>query len=226
MIRKRKSPRTGDGGKEPVVTKQTVSHQSGLSLLIVDDHAVVREGLVAMLGTDPDIVRIHTAANASEVVPCCESSLPDVILLDLRMPGEDGFSVLRTLLKRWPGLRILILSASATPAETRLARRDGAVGFLSKSADRKSLLAAIRIVAEGGNVFPFDNSETNLARSITGRELEVMQHLGRGLTRVEIGRALGISEETVKTHLKGIFAKLGASDRAEAVSRCYELGLF
>ncbi len=221
----RKSPRAGDGGNHPALPEKSVHHQSGLSLLIVDDHAVVREGLEAMLGTDPRISAIATAENSREAVKRCTATRPDVVLMDQRMPGDDGFSTLRTLLERWPGLRVLMLSSSATQAEVRIAKRDGAVGYLSKSADRKTLLSAICKVAAGGTVFPTEESSEDVLKSITGRELEVLQHMGRGLTRVEIGGVLGISEQTVKSHLKAIFAKLGAADRAEAVARCYELGL-
>lgn len=197
-----------------------------LRLLIIDDHAVVREGLEAMLGVDPAFVGIATAASTEEALPMCESFRPDVILLDLRMPESDGFNALEIIHQRWPSIRVLVLSAGATAAEVKLAMRNGASGYLSKSADRATLTAAIHAVAGGETVFPRETADSSSERSlVSARELEVQRHLGRGLSTQELGTALGISSETVKSHIKAIFQKLGVTDRAEAVSRAYELGL-
>lgn len=197
-----------------------------LRLLIIDDHAVVREGLEAMLGVDPAFVGIATAASTEEALPMCEDFKPDVILLDLRMPESDGFNALEIIHQRWPSIRVLVLSAGATAAEVKLAMRNGASGYLSKSADRATLTAAIHSVARGESVFPKEPSVSPVERSIvSARELEVLRHLGRGLSTQELGTALGISPETVKSHVKAIFQKLDVADRAEAVSRAYELGL-
>jgi DNA-binding NarL/FixJ family response regulator len=197
-----------------------------LRLLIVDDHAVVREGLEAMLGVDPAIGPVFTAASTAEALPVCAESRPDVVLLDLRMPGSDGFDALEIIRERWPAIRVLVLSASASPAEVALARRKGAAGYLSKSADRATLVAALRTVAAGGTLFAPESGPSPVAEpGLSGRELEVLRHLGRGLTNQELGLALGISPETVKSHVKAIFHKLEAADRAEAVARAYELGL-
>lgn len=197
-----------------------------LQLLIIDDHAVVREGLEAMLGAVSGFERIATAASTEEALPLCESLRPHVVLLDLRMPGSDGFNALEIIHQRWPEIHVLILSASATVAEVQLARRNGAVGYLSKSADRATLMEAIRTVANGGLVF---SRETVASRSspvtLSARELEVLRHLGRGLSNQQLGQALGISTETVKSHVKAIYHKLDASGRAEAISRAYDLGL-
>jgi DNA-binding NarL/FixJ family response regulator len=200
--------------------------ENSLRLLIIDDHAVVREGLEAMLGADPGIGRIATAASTDEALPVCESLHPHVVLLDLRMPGSDGFNALEIIHQRWPEIHVLILSASATVAEVRLARRNGAAGYLSKSDDRATLMDAIRTVAAGGLVFCHE-AEPSTAPSVTlsARELEVLRHLGRGLSNQQLGLALGISSETVKSHIKAIFHKLDATDRAEAISRAYEFGL-
>ncbi|MEX1048455.1 MAG: response regulator transcription factor [Akkermansiaceae bacterium] len=200
--------------------------ENSLRLLIIDDHAVVREGLEAMLGADLGIGRIATAASTEEALPVCESLRPHVVLLDLRMPGSDGFNALEIIHQRWPEIHVLILSASATVAEVRLARRNGAAGYLSKSADRATLMDAIRTVAAGGLVFSPDPSPVaNACPSLSARELEVLRHLGRGLSREELGQALGISAETVKSHIKAIFHKLGVTDRAEAIARAYDFGL-
>lgn len=204
-----------------------------LRLLIIDDHAVVREGLEAMLGVDPCFQSIATAASTEEALPICESFHPHVILLDLKMPGSDGFNALEVIRQRWPEIRVVILSASATAAEVKLARRNGASGYLGKSADRATLLNVIRSVAAGEA--GFFQEATALTTGMTGltpqgpslsaRELEVLRHLGRGLSSSDLGRVLGISSETVKSHIKSIFQKLEVADRAEAIARGYELGL-
>jgi DNA-binding NarL/FixJ family response regulator len=197
-----------------------------IRLLIIDDHAVVREGLEAMLGMAPCFERIATAASTEEALPICESLRPHVVLLDLRMPGSDGFNALEIIHERWVETRVLVLSASATAAEVKLARKNGAAGYLSKSSDRATLLEAIQSVAAGGMVFsPDPGPVANSCPALSARELEVLRHLGRGLSREELGQALGISAETVKSHIKAIFHKLGAADRAEAISRAYEFGL-
>lgn len=197
-----------------------------LRLLIVDDHAVVREGLEAMLGIDPCFERIITAGSTEEALPYCEEFQPHVILLDLKMPGSDGFNALDIIRQRWPDIRVLILSAGASAAEVKLARRNGAAGYLGKSSDRATLLKAIRDAAAGATVFPVDpGPEPSEGPALSARELEVLRHLGRGLSSQDLGRVLGISGETVKSHIKAIFHKLGVADRAEAVARAYELGL-
>ena len=200
--------------------------EKSLRLLIIDDHAVVREGLEAMLGVDPCFERIATAASTEDALPICENFRPHVVLLDLRMPGSDGFNALEIIHQRWPEIRVLILSASATVAEVQLGRRNGAAGYLSKSADRATLMGAIRTVAAGGLVFYQESAPDNgAAVTLSARELEVLRHLGRGLSNQQLGQALGISPETVKSHIKAIFHKLDVTDRAEAISRAYELGL-
>lgn len=197
-----------------------------IRLLIVDDHAVVREGLEAMLRLEASFTSIATAASGADAVQVCAGNPPDVILLDVRMPGNDGFSTLETLLKRWPDIRIIMLSASASAAEVKLARRLGAVGYLSKSTDRATLVGSIKSAAFGSTCFAAEPvSGSGEQPALSSRELEVVRNLGRGLSNHDLGRILGVSEHTIKSHLKSIFSKLGVVDRAEAVARAYELGL-
>jgi DNA-binding NarL/FixJ family response regulator len=199
--------------------------ETKIRLLIVDDHAVVREGLEAMLRRDPFFAKIATASSGAETIAICNTLNPHVILLDVRMPGNDGFNVLETLLQRWPQVRVVLLSASATVAEVKLARRFGAAGYLPKTSDRQTLVQAIHTVAAGGTCFAAEPEPATSQSSLSARELEVIRHLGRGLSNYDLGRALGVSEHTIKSHLKAIFGKLGVADRAEAVARAYELGL-
>ncbi len=201
----------------------------GIRLLIIDDHLVVREGLDAMLSTDPAIERIATSGTALEALEVCGSFAPDVVLLDVRMPGNDGYHVLDEIHRRWPEMRVLMFSSSATTAEIHLARQHGASGYLSKSVDRNTLLGAIVRVSAGGTQFKSDPTGADPTEAdvvnLSPRELDVLRHLCRGLGNEELGLALGVSGETVKSHLKSVFQKLDVSGRAEAVSRGYELGL-
>ncbi len=193
-------------------------------LLIVDDHAVVSSGIEAMLRVEEGFERIETASSAGEALEICAEFSPHVVLLDVRMPGVDGFNALELFLQRWPLLRIVLLSVSATPPEVKLAKRLGAAGYLPKTTNRATLIAAINQVAGGGTCFAADTGDSPLG-VLTSRELEVVRHLGRGFSNQEIGRTLGISEHTIKSHLKAIFLKLEVSDRAEAVARAYEQGM-
>ncbi len=218
-------PPAGDGRPGKARSAGGMIEGALLDLLIVDDHAVVREGLEAMLACAPGISRIVTAASVAAALQACTAAAPAVILLDLRMPGADGFSALDAILPRWPAVRIIMLSASATAAEVALARRNGAAGYLSKTADRATLLHAIRQVAAGGTFFVADPQAPAEDPHLSARELEVLHHLGRGLSNDDLGQALGISGETIKSHTKAIFTKLRVAGRAEAVARAYELGL-
>lgn len=197
-----------------------------LKLLIVDDHAVLREGLEAMLGANPLFETIATASSAEEAFRQCAEVHPHVILLDLRMPQVDGFSALEVIHDQWPESRVLVLSSGVSVSEIKLVRRKGAAGYISKSADGSTLISAIMTVAGGGHVFP-EELQTPVPEvpALSPRELEVLRHLGRGLSSYELGLALGISSETVKSHIKSIFQKFAVTTRAEAVSRAFEMGL-
>lgn len=197
-----------------------------LRLLLVDDHAVVRGGLEAMLSGVPDIERIATAVDGMEALKLCASFEPHVVLLDLRMPGMDGHSALEAIAQKWPHICVIVLTGNDSRANARLARREGAAGFLSKSADPATVLRVIREVAAGGTYFPEDSDSSRQDDAgLSPRELEVLRHLVRGLTNDEIGVALGVSGQTIKGHLKHIFQKLEAASRAEATTRAHELGL-
>lgn len=218
-----KTPRTGCSRKNADVALEGVqNHRVGVRLLIVDDHAVVRGGLDAMLSAAPGIGQIATAHDGMEALKLCASFDPHVILLDVRMPGMDGHSAMQTIGEKWPHIRVIILTGNDTPADIKLARRHGAAGFLSKSEGPATLLRVIEKVSAGGTSFPeVRDSDCDLSP----RELEVLRHLVRGLTNDDIGRALGVSGQTIKGHLKHIFPKLDAATRAEAVNRVHELGL-
>ena len=223
----KKTPQSGHGDVplDPA-SKGMLSAVANIRLLIVDDHAVVRGGLEAMLRAAAGIEQIATAADGHAALKLCATFLPHVILLDLRMPVMDGRSTLEVLTRDWPQVRVIVLTGNDTSAEVKLARRNGAAGFLSKSADPSTVLSAIQNVAAGGTHFSdATRGQSSGDTGLSSRELEVLQHLVRGLTNDEIGSVLGVSGQTIKGHLKHVFPKLDVATRAEAVNRAHELGL-
>ena len=195
-----------------------------LRILVTDDHSVVCSGLEALLSA---LGRVAIASSGAEALRLCATFDPHVVLLHLRMPGLDGYATLSAIRQQWPNIRVIILTASDHQAEPALAEEHGAAGFIHKSESPGTLLEALRIVAAGGTFFP--KSAGSLAsqppQALTARELEVLRHLARGLTNSEIGQVLGIAAQTVKGHLKSLFPKLQAANRAEAVARAHELGI-
>jgi DNA-binding NarL/FixJ family response regulator len=203
-----------------------------LRLLVVDDHPVVRAGLVAMLGEEPDFEVVGEAANGSEAVARAAELHPDVVLMDLRMPIMDGAEATARL-REAGGPPVLVLTTYDTDADIVRAVGAGAMGFLLKDAPRAMLADAVRAAARGETVLapPVVARLANHMRSspagpeLTARELEVLGCVARGLSNGQIGRELFIGEATVKTHLLRAFEKLGVTDRTAAVTAAYRLGL-
>jgi DNA-binding NarL/FixJ family response regulator len=200
-----------------------------ITVLLVDDHPVVREGLRGMLEAEPDLTVVGEAGSGDEAVAVNRARLPDVILMDLRMPGLDGVGATRKILADTPGRRVVVLTTYETDADILRAVEAGAAGYLLKDATRTELAGAIRAAARG---------ETVLAPSVAGklvnqvrnpalsaREIEVLRLVAEGRTNADIGRALHISEATVKTHLLRVFGKLEVSDRTAAVTTAMARGL-
>jgi DNA-binding NarL/FixJ family response regulator len=202
-------------------------------LLIVDDHPVVRDGLRGMFTGVPDVVVVGEAADGAEALTLAEALRPDVILMDLRMPGVDGVTAIRRLHERGIDTQVLVLTTYDTDADVVPAIEAGATGYLLKDAPRGELFRAVRAAARGESVL----SPTVAARLIgqvrapakepplSQRELEVLGLIARGRTNREAAAHLFISEATVKTHLLHIYGKLGVRDRAAAVATAYERGL-
>ncbi|MBB2909949.1 DNA-binding NarL/FixJ family response regulator [Streptosporangium becharense] len=203
-----------------------------LRVMIVDDHPVVREGLRGMLEADPGITVVGEAASGDEAVVRAGDLTPDVILMDLRMPGGDGVSAVSRILVNRPGSRVIVLTTYETDADIVRAVEAGAAGYLLKDTSRADLLAAIVSAARGETVLSpsvatrlVTRMRAPAAESLSPRESEVLSLVARGLTNSEIGRALFISETTVKTHLLRVFGKLGVSDRTAAVTTALDRGL-
>ena len=206
-------------------------------LLIVDDHPVVRDGLVAILSTQPDFEIAGEAASGEAALTLFERLQPDVILLDLEMPGMDGVEVIKRLRATRPEVKIVVFTAFDSDERILSALQAGAKGYLLKGAPRSELFAAIRIVHQGGSLLqPVVVSRllNQLARSesaagpvepLTPRESEVLQLLAQGKPNKQIAADLVISERTVKFHISSILAKLDATNRTEAVTIALQHGL-
>ncbi|MCX5206616.1 response regulator transcription factor [Streptomyces sp. NBC_00237] len=202
-----------------------------VSVLIVDDHPVVRAGLRGMLVGEPDIEVVGEAANADEALALTHALSPSVVLMDLRMPG-GGVAATARITAEKPTSRVLVLTTYGTDDQILAAVEAGATGYLLKHADLSELLQAIRGAASGETILApsvaarLTRHLRNPKRStLSARETEVLRLVARGLTNAAIGSALFISEATVKTHLLRIFGKLKVDDRTAAVMTAVGRGL-
>ena len=205
---------------------------SRIRLLIVDDHPVVRTGLQGMLAGQPDFEVVGEAADGAEAVILSERLHPDVVLMDLRMPGMDGVTAIRHIRARHPEVHILVLTTYDTDADILPAIEAGATGYLLKDAPREDLFRAIRAAARGETVLApavaarlVGRMRTPAQETLSVREIEVLALVAQGKSNKEIARQLHISEATVKTHLVHIFGKLGVADRTAAVTEALKRGI-
>jgi DNA-binding NarL/FixJ family response regulator len=202
-----------------------------ISLLIVDDHPVVRDGLRGMFGADPRFEVVGEAGDGAEAVSAAERLRPDVILMDLRMPGTDGVAAIKELAKRGVPSRVLVLTTYDTDSHVLPAIEAGATGYLLKEAPRAELVRAVEAAARGQAVLSPTVATRLLGQVrkpapalLSRRELEVLELIAQGSTNREAAKRLYISETTVKTHLLHVYAKLGVNDRAAAVAAAFSLG--
>jgi DNA-binding NarL/FixJ family response regulator len=203
-----------------------------IRLLIVDDHPVVRDGLRGIFEGDPGFDVVGEASSGSEAVESADRLRPDVILMDLRMPGGDGASAIRDLASRGNEARVLVLTTYDTDADVGPAIEAGATGYLLKDSPRDALVRAVRAAHRGESVLAPSVASRLLSQlrapasdALSGRELEVLSLIAQGETNRGAAARLFISEATVKTHLLHIYAKLDVNDRAAAVAAAYERGL-
>jgi DNA-binding NarL/FixJ family response regulator len=210
----------------------SVQPSGPLAVLIADDHPVVREGLRGMLAAEPAIQVVAEAASGDEAVVMAKRHRPDVVLMDLRMPGGDGVQATAGIVAALPGTRVVVLTTYETDADIVRAVEAGATGYLLKDTPRQDLIAAIRAAARGETVLGptvagrlVSHLRRPAVEALSDRETEILRLVARGQTNADIGRALFISEATVKTHLLRAFGKLGVSDRTAAVTRAIELGM-
>ena len=199
-------------------------------VLLVDDHALVRAGLAALLEGSPDLLVVGEAADGSEAVTVAAGTEPDVVLMDLSMPGVDGVTATRRLLAARPQAQVLVLTSFSDRERVRDALAAGAIGYLLKDSPPQDVIAGIRAAARHGS--PLDprvartlltdaapgapTVGTSPAAQLSPRELEVLRLVARGLANKQIGRILGITERTVKVHLGSVFRRIGVADRTSA----------
>jgi DNA-binding NarL/FixJ family response regulator len=198
-----------------------------ISVLIVDDHPVVRRGLRALLEVQDGIEVAGEAGDAATALALAAEHAPDVILLDLKLPGADGIAVLGELKARDSAARVLVLTSATEPAAASLAVRSGAAGLLYKDVDPDALVRAIRAVHDGHLLFAPEAAGALMRTAgaegavagldaLTTREREVLAQLAGGRSNREIARVLRVSEKTVKSHVSSVLAKLGVADRTQA----------
>jgi DNA-binding NarL/FixJ family response regulator len=203
--------------------------KSAIRLLIVDDHSMVRMGLVTILGVEKDLKIVAEAEDAEQAVAKFRQHQPDVTLMDSRMPGGSGIEALQRIRQEFPEARVVMLTTFDLEEMVFTALEAGAAGYLLKSVERTELVAAIRRVHAGERCFPDAllrrMGDQGSHKRLSPRELETLELVRRGLTNRDIGVALGVSENTAKAHVKAILLKLGAADRAEAVAAGFERGL-
>jgi DNA-binding NarL/FixJ family response regulator len=203
-----------------------------IRLLIVDDHPVVRDGLHGTFGPDPEFEVLGEASDGAEAVRLAQALCPDVILMDLRMPGVDGVAAITELAKRGVAARVLVLTTYDADSYVLPAIEAGATGYLLKDAPRAELIRAVRAAARGEAVLSptvaarlMTRVRTPVPDPLSQRELEVLELVAAGTTNREAAARLFISEATVKTHLLHIYTKLGVGDRAAAVAEAFNRGL-
>lgn len=203
-----------------------------ITLLIVDDHPVVRDGLRGMFRSDPCFEVLGEAADGVEAVALVERLDPDVVLMDLRMPGGNGVDAIAELNRRGSRARVLVLTTYDTDSDTLPAIEAGATGYLLKDAPRDDLFTAVRAAAQGRTVLSPAVASRLVSRvrapgneALSTREREVLALVAKGTSNRAIAVELFISEATVKTHLTHIYGKLGVKDRAAAVATAYGRGI-
>ena len=217
-----------------------MSEADQIRVVIVDDHAIVRDGLVALLSTMEGTIAVGQAADAAEALPLIASVEPDVVLMDIQMPGElDGIEATRRIARDHPGVRVVMLTMNEEDDTVVSAIRAGASGYLLKGSGAAEVLAAVRAAHQGGAVFGarLAGRLADLVRTpaaaptvpstladLTEREREVLHLLAAGASNDAIARALFVSNKTVRNTVSGIYAKLHANGRAEAIVKAREAG--
>ena len=200
-----------------------------IRIVIADDHPIVRTGIAALIAGEPDMSVVAEAGDGAEAVALYGEHAPDVVLMDLRMPGVDGIAAIRTIVAAHADARILALTSYEGDADIYRALSAGACGYLIKDMIGSEVVGAVRVAATGRRVIPppvaARLAEFTPRLDLTPRELEVLRLAAKGLRNRAIAEAIGRTEETVKVHLKHIMEKLDASDRTEAVTIALQRGI-
>ncbi|KTR52235.1 response regulator transcription factor [Curtobacterium oceanosedimentum] len=205
-----------------------------IRVVVADDHPIVRAGIVALLQDADDVQVVGQASDGEGAVATALAERPDVVLMDLRMPGCTGDEATARILAIEPDIRVLILTTYESDDQILAAIEAGASGYLLKAAPESEILAGLRATARGETALAPSAAAALVRRTtakaavgpaLSPRELEVLQLVAQGNSNPAIGRALFVSETTVKTHLGHVFEKLGVNDRTRAVTRAMELGI-
>lgn len=206
-----------------------MSELNPIHILLVDDHFIVRSGLIASLELEDDLRIVAEAECGEEVASLYQTHNPDLVLMDLQLPGINGIETTASLSREFTAAKVLMFSTFARDDEINAALEAGALGYLQKSAERDELVTAIRAVATG-NIYLADDLAERLrdlrsGPNITTREREILALIARGKANKEIAEALGIAEDTVKRHASNVFQKFGVNDRAGATSEAIRRGI-
>jgi two-component system, NarL family, response regulator len=200
-----------------------------IRIVIIDDHSVVRDGLVAVLRAEPDFHVVATYSNGAEALSAALSDKPDVALVDLRLPVMDGVSVLVALKTKLPKLRVLMLSSQDGDEAVARALRAGASGYILKRQPIRELVDAVRLSLSGKVPLSPDLSARLVnhldGHALTSREIDILKQIANGLSNKRIGDELGISHNTVKNHIVSLMEKLSAQDRTQAVTIALQRGI-
>lgn len=217
--------------------------QDRVKIMVVDDHTIVREGTARMLELTPEFLIVGQASSAREALDLIRTLNPEIVLMDIKMPGINGIEATRMIKQEWPDIEVIVLSMYDEEEYVVEAVKAGATGYLLKDSSQEDLVRAIRIVHSGGSLiqpglarkvlkeFAHLARENvgvkgpTLLRELSDREVEVLQYVAEGKSNKEIADQLMISEKTVKAHLRSIFRKLEVGDRAQAVAHAMRKGL-
>jgi DNA-binding NarL/FixJ family response regulator len=206
-----------------------VKKESQIRILVADDHYIVRMGLIGLVSTEPDLEVVAEAADGCQAVDLFFKHVPDLALMDSRMPAKSGIEAISEIRARFPAARILMLTAFDGDEDIHQALEAGAQGYVLKSSTGEKLIPAIRAVAAGQRWIPRDVAQRLAQRKtfepLTPREVQVLNELAKGLANKEIADVLSITEYTAKDHLSSILSKLRVADRTEAVTAAIQRGI-
>lgn len=200
-----------------------------IRILLADDHPSLRDGLASILHSQPDLTVVAEAGTGREAVEKARLFSPDVLIVDLRMPDGDGIQTIKELAASNPSTKILVLTTYDNEEDIFSALEAGARGYILKDTTRQEIIEAVRQIHAGNRFLPpavaARLADRMIRPTLTPRELDVLRLVSRGRTNKEMAAAMFVSEETIKTHMKGLFQKLGVHDRAEAVGIALQRGL-